>query len=537
MGRLWALAALLQVLLTHTATISASYACLEEQDTNATNEALHIINELHHHGYKFRLVSVDSRTAQEKADPCEVVLALTLEETKCHIVNPEPFTNCELRSEAETKVIAKCNVTMCGGEHPGIKKYTCDTEPGTYTTRYTCETEPGTYTTRYTCDTEPVTYTTHYTCDTEPGTYTTHYTCDTEPGTYTTRYTCDTEPGTYTTSYTCDTEPGTYTTSYTCDTEPGTYTTHYTCDTEPASTVALLHICPDCPILLPLHDPKGLESVKAALEMYNSESNHTSYFKLLEVGRITSQSSPFPAIGRISPYQPHPLSAGGTYRAGVSPPMMVPAPPHSRPPQHNMMFGQSYFVQFAIVETECADSVKTEGKNACKPLCDKEADYGFCQATQLGNGDLNVDCDIYDAQAQSDFRLLLRSDLMPRTQHTTTIIHSTEGTVGTVEVTTLTKVTTTTTTTTTTLLAMANVQTMLVLAMTNVQPMLVQVTTSIQTTHFPQVIKVIIIKAVFIVQAIHTTEVLHTTEYIHTMGTTMNTRKIPRNPPMHPTIL
>uniref|UniRef100_A0A4W4HNE2 Cystatin fetuin-A-type domain-containing protein n=1 Tax=Electrophorus electricus TaxID=8005 RepID=A0A4W4HNE2_ELEEL len=246
MGRLWALAALLQVLLTHTATISASYACLEEQDTNATNEALHIINELHHHGYKFRLVSVDSRTAQEKADPCEVVLALTLEETKCHIVNPEPFTNCELRSEAETKVIAKCNVTMCGGEHPGIKKYTCDTEP------------------------------------------------------------------------------------------------------------ALLHICPDCPILLPLHDPKGLESVKAALEMFNSESNHTSYFKLLEVGRITSQ--------------------------------------------HNMMFGQSYFVQFAIVETECADSVKTEGKNACKPLCDKEADYGFCQATQLGNSVLTVDCDIYDAQ-------------------------------------------------------------------------------------------------------------------------------------------
>ncbi|XP_076880277.1 alpha-2-HS-glycoprotein 1 [Brachyhypopomus gauderio] len=244
------LAALSQALLTDCTATPASYTCPQEQDTNATNEALHFINEHHHHGYKFKLVNVDSRTAQE-VDPCEVVMALTLEETKCHIVNPKPFDECELRPIGQMKVTAKCNVTICGGKFkPGIKEYTCDTEP--------------------------------------------------------------------------------------------------------ASVAELVRICPDCPILLPLHDPKGLESVTVALEKFNNESNHKSHFKLLEVGRITSQ--------------------------------------------FNMMFGQSYFAEFAIVETECSDKNKTEDKTACQPLCDQEAHHGFCISSRLGNDDLTVDCEVYEAQ-------------------------------------------------------------------------------------------------------------------------------------------
>lgn len=57
----------------------------------------------------------------------------------------------------------------------------------------------------------------------------------------------------------------------------------------PASSKALIRRCPDCPVLLPLHDPQGLESVKAATEKFNQESNQTSYFKLLEVGRLSTQ--------------------------------------------------------------------------------------------------------------------------------------------------------------------------------------------------------------------------------------------------------
>lgn len=57
----------------------------------------------------------------------------------------------------------------------------------------------------------------------------------------------------------------------------------------PASKQQLATICPDCPSLLPLHDPKGLESVKAAIEEFNVKSEHDSYFKLMEVGRLTSQ--------------------------------------------------------------------------------------------------------------------------------------------------------------------------------------------------------------------------------------------------------
>lgn len=55
----------------------------------------------------------------------------------------------------------------------------------------------------------------------------------------------------------------------------------------------LVKTCPDCPSLLPLHEPKGLESVKTALQKFNKESNHASYFKLMEVGRISTQVTSF----------------------------------------------------------------------------------------------------------------------------------------------------------------------------------------------------------------------------------------------------
>lgn len=57
----------------------------------------------------------------------------------------------------------------------------------------------------------------------------------------------------------------------------------------PVSPKQLTRVCPDCPTLLPLHDPQGLESVKAAIEKFNKDSNQTSYFKVLEVGRLRTQ--------------------------------------------------------------------------------------------------------------------------------------------------------------------------------------------------------------------------------------------------------
>ncbi|KAG9266458.1 alpha-2-HS-glycoprotein 1 [Astyanax mexicanus] len=249
MRRLLILAALLQVLLAQSS--NETYQCQVDKDDQALEEAVQFINDLHHHGYKFKLVKKESRKPENEGKSCDVLMAVTLEETKCHVVNPKPLDECEIRPFHETKVTAKCNVTVCGGgPKTGIKQFTCDTEP--------------------------------------------------------------------------------------------------------VSNVEVAKICPDCPALLPLHDSRGLESVKAAVEKFNKDSDFTKYFKLLEVGRLTTQ--------------------------------------------HNMMFGQTYFAEFALVETECSDQTKPEEKPACKPKCSQETRHGFCKSTQLGNGSLTVTCEIYEAQ-------------------------------------------------------------------------------------------------------------------------------------------
>uniref|UniRef100_A0A672NXU6 Alpha-2-HS-glycoprotein-like n=1 Tax=Sinocyclocheilus grahami TaxID=75366 RepID=A0A672NXU6_SINGR len=222
------------------------HKCQEDQDNIATLEAESFINDHHHHGYKFKFVSLDSRSAEEKTDPCEVILGITLEETECHIVNPKPLDQCTTRKESETKVTAKCNVTISSVEGKAAVK-------------------------------------------------------------------------------------------------------RYTCETEPASHEILVTKCPDCPSLLPLHDLRALESVKTALQKFNKESNHKSYFKLMEVGRISTQW---------------------------------------------MFTGQSFFADFAIMETNCTN----KEEEACKALCGDHARYGFCKSSKVGNEEPEVECEIYEAQ-------------------------------------------------------------------------------------------------------------------------------------------
>uniref|UniRef100_A0A8C1FRT5 Alpha-2-HS-glycoprotein 1 n=1 Tax=Cyprinus carpio carpio TaxID=630221 RepID=A0A8C1FRT5_CYPCA len=226
------------------------YKCQKDQDKIATLEAESFINDHHRHGYKFKFVSQDSRSAEKKTDPCEVVLGITLEETECHIVNPKPLDQCETRKETQTKVTAKCNVTVSSVEGKAAVK-------------------------------------------------------------------------------------------------------RYICDTEPASHEILVTKCPDCPGLLPLHDPKGLESVKTALQKFNKESDHKSYFKLMEVGRISTQW---------------------------------------------MFSGQSFFSQFAIMETNCTNKEAPQNEESCKALCGEKARYGFCKSTKVGIEEPEVECEIYEAK-------------------------------------------------------------------------------------------------------------------------------------------
>ncbi|KAA0712519.1 Antihemorrhagic factor cHLP-B [Triplophysa tibetana] len=222
------------------------YKCQEDQDNNATRVAEQFINNHHRHGYKFKFVSLDGRTAEGKADACEVVLKMTLMETECHIVNPKPLDQCNIRLESETSVTAKCNVTIYSVEGKAAVK---------------------------------------------------------------------------------------------C----------YICGTEPASHELLVKKCPDCLTLLPLHDPQGLETVKIALQKFNKESNQTSYFKLVEVGRISSQ----------------------------------------------MLSRQSFFAEFTIVETDCPN--KQASPEACKALCMDQARYGFCKSCKVQDLEPTVECEVFEA--------------------------------------------------------------------------------------------------------------------------------------------
>ncbi|XP_077088065.1 alpha-2-HS-glycoprotein 1 [Siphateles boraxobius] len=257
MRELVILAALVSAL--HAASLhkdsDVGYKCQVDQDKNVTLAAERFINEHHRHGYKFKFVSLDSRSAEKKMDPCEVILGMTLEETECHIASPKPLDQCTTRSEDQTKVTAKCNVTVSSFKGKAAVK-------------------------------------------------------------------------------------------------------RYICDTEAASHKILVTKCPDCPSLLPLHDPRGLESVQTALQKFNKESSHSSYFKLLEVGRISTQW---------------------------------------------MSFGQSFFAEFAIMETNCSKEEASQSPEACKALCGDQARYGFCESSKVGTPvqgvqRVDVECKVYEAQ-------------------------------------------------------------------------------------------------------------------------------------------
>lgn len=92
------------------------------------------INEHHHHGYKYRLSKIWflSWTLKDESS-CEhqVQVDLELEETKCHVINPKHFDECEFRVEQETKVKADCKATLTvTGGNAVLLKLVCNSEPG-----------------------------------------------------------------------------------------------------------------------------------------------------------------------------------------------------------------------------------------------------------------------------------------------------------------------------------------------------------------------------------------------------------------------
>ncbi|XP_012680749.2 alpha-2-HS-glycoprotein 1 [Clupea harengus] len=232
------------------------FTCSEEDKEAASKVAEHFINHHHHRGYKFRVKDILSAKTEKKGDSeCQLLLELSLGETKCHIIDPKPLEKCDIREAHDTEVKSKCSVTVKETEGKAtIEKFSCTT------------------------------------------------------------------------------------------------------DAVPAEE--LVKICPDCPSLIPLHDPEGLKSVRSAVQKFHDDSKPIHYFRLMEVGRMSSQW---------------------------------------------MFMGMSIFADFAIVETNCSSDVKPEDQDSCLTLCDHEARHGFCESTLLGSGEVDVQCQIFEVQNDTIF--------------------------------------------------------------------------------------------------------------------------------------
>ncbi|XP_057678762.1 antihemorrhagic factor cHLP-B-like isoform X2 [Corythoichthys intestinalis] len=111
-------------------------------------------------------------------------------------------------------------------------------------------------------------------------------------------------------------------------------------------------ICPSCPELLPLDDPVGVSAVEQAVLRFNQKSEHSHYFGLMEVARLTSRK--LVTIGTVT------------------------------------------WLKFALVETTCPK----EASNtlvACTPLCPDRAHHVFCQTAYYNahNQVGELDCEMY----------------------------------------------------------------------------------------------------------------------------------------------
>eukprot|EP00064_Thunnus_orientalis_P019988 superscaffoldBa00005269_g20119 len=119
------------VLLCSAAPALELVTCSEDSGAAAARLAMHHINEQHDHGYKFRLSETQGIKVVKVDGGCDVELQLDLLETKCHVVNPQHFEDCEIREETERAVMANCTIMMTvKNDDAKVTKYECDTRQG-----------------------------------------------------------------------------------------------------------------------------------------------------------------------------------------------------------------------------------------------------------------------------------------------------------------------------------------------------------------------------------------------------------------------
>ncbi|XP_030582926.1 alpha-2-HS-glycoprotein 1 isoform X2 [Archocentrus centrarchus] len=124
--------------------------------------------------------------------------------------------------------------------------------------------------------------------------------------------------------------------------------TKYQCVTKQVTMTAR---CPDCPILIPLNNSEGLQSIREAVNEFNKNTSNQHYYVLKEVGRISS--------GYV------------------------------------MTTGMNYYAEFVLVETHCPMGSRIIPE-ACIPLCPDRARHASCSSSSSDqNGLLSVECDFY----------------------------------------------------------------------------------------------------------------------------------------------
>uniref|UniRef100_A0A8C6XRB1 Cystatin fetuin-A-type domain-containing protein n=1 Tax=Naja naja TaxID=35670 RepID=A0A8C6XRB1_NAJNA len=158
------------------------------------------------------------------------------------------------------------------------------------------------------------------------------------------------------------------------------------CHSEADSVENVRQKCPKCPILIPLNDPHVVQSVEYVLRKYNEE--HPEHvFEVLEISRGQHKYDP-----------------------------------------------EAFYVEFAIVETNCSAQEAHDDHHDCHPKAAGEARAGFCRATVFrSHADLEKpkdelyesDCVIFDVKVGHSHTHLIEHHFgknIPSPGHNNTIL-------------------------------------------------------------------------------------------------------------------
>lgn len=131
---------------------------------------------------------------------------------------------------------------------------------------------------------------------------------------------------------------------------------HQNCTLQPVPRSPVSRMCPDCPTPISINDDKVVQSANQVLKKYNSESGHSKYFALLEVTKASMQ----------------------------------------------WVVGPSYFVEFLIGETSCANSHAETDTSKCSPLTCSHALKGLCKGSVMSTAveeHISASCEIFNENA------------------------------------------------------------------------------------------------------------------------------------------